>query len=184
MRDFFYNKGDIFIAVLIILVAVFVIYLRVSVIMDYSPTGEKGGSILPSVDEIIEEVGDAIGGNQQGNEGTDPVDTTPPPEDNTAAQNGGAATPPQENTPPPQTETPPQEETPPAQQPAEVSITVVAGDAASVIADKLLAAGAITDKQAFLNDVSAQGADSRLKMGTFSIPAGASHSDIIAILTA
>ena len=46
MRDFFYSKGDIFIAVLIILVAVFIIYLRVGVIMGYDPFGGGEGSLL------------------------------------------------------------------------------------------------------------------------------------------
>jgi hypothetical protein len=179
MRDFFYNKGDIMIAVLIILVAAFVIYVRVGVIMDYSHSGENSGSLLPkppSVEEIIDYVtgSEASGGAQQGGENTGEApaeQTTPPQEETPSVQPEGE----------PQTEAPPTEN-PPAQQ-TEIKIVVDAGDAASVIADKLLAAGAISDKQAFLSDVAAQGADSRLKMGTFTIPAGASHADIIAILT-
>ena len=181
MRDFFYNKGDILIAILIILVAAFIIYVRVGIIMDYSESGESGGSLLPkppSVDEIIDYVtgSDAAGEAVQEGEGAaePPADTNDTPQ-----QENQPPAPPEEN---PQPEQPP-EETPPAQQAGSVQIVVNAGDAASVIADKLLAAGAISDKQAFLSDVMAQKADSRLKMGTFTIPAGASHADIIAILT-
>jgi len=180
MRDFFYNKGDILIAIFIILVAAFIIYLRVGVIMDYSATGENGGSLLPkppSVDEIIDYV---TGSETAGAAGQEGEAASEPPADTT--------TPAQEETPPVQSEEEPQAEPPPAEDPpsgqtGSVQIVVDAGDAASIIADKLLNAGAITDKQAFLADVAAQGADSRLKMGTFSIPAGASHADIIAILT-
>ena len=180
MRDFFYNKGDILIAILIILVAAFIIYVRVGIIMDYSASGENGGSLLPkppSVDEIIDYVtGSETAGTagQEGESSSEPSAETPAP-----PQEEGPAVQPEGEPPTEQ----PQEETPPAGQPESVQIVVVAGDAASIIADKLLAAGAISDKQAFLADVAAQGADARLKMGTFTIPAGASHADIIAILT-
>ena len=183
MRDFFYNKGDVFIAVLIILVAALVIYLRVGVIMDYSPTGEKGGSMLPSISEIL----DQVTGANTDEEDQPQIENDPPVNDTPATA--------EEQEPPAQTESPPvqadpqpdppqdpQPENPPQAQPAEIQIVVSAGDAASVIADKLLAAGAITDKQAFISDVIAQGADSKLKVGTFTIPAGSSHSDIIKIL--
>ena len=49
MRDFFYNKGDVLIAALIILVAACVIYIRVGIIMDYPPSGENGLLPLPSL---------------------------------------------------------------------------------------------------------------------------------------
>jgi hypothetical protein len=180
MRDFFYNKGDILIAILIILVAAFIIYVRVGIIMDYSHSGESGGSLLPkppSVDEIL----DFVTGGESAGEGSQAGENAGEPSD-------GANTSSSEETPPviPEGGTeaePPPAENPPVQQAETVQIVVEAGDAASVIADKLLAAGAISDKQAFLSDVAAQGADSRLKMGTFTIPAGASHADIIAILT-
>ena len=130
MRDFFYNKGDILIAILIILVAAFIIYVRVGIIMDYSASGEGGGSLLPkppSVDEIIDYVTGSEAAGEAGQEGesaTEPSAETP--------------TPPQEENPPAQTEEKPpaeqpQEETPPAQQGESVQIIVNAGDAASVI---------------------------------------------------
>ena len=196
MRDFFYNKGDVFIAVLIILAAVFVIYMRVGVIMDYSASGSNSGSMLP--------MPSAIG---------DWGDRAPDAEaDEGSGQNGmsdGAADPPaQPEAAAPEAEQP--EVTPaPAAEPAgdpsmtaleaeqvggssggssgqpsgpSVQITVSEGDAASTIADKLLAAGAIRDKQAFLSEVTASGADSKLKIGTFTIPTGSTVSEVIAIL--
>ena len=177
MRDFFYNKGDVFIAVLIILIAAFVIYLRVGVIMDYSASGGKGESLLPMPPAIGEWGGrpsavgadEGSGQNDTGDNATDP---------STLSETNGQAG-----------QTPAEQEQPPAssvqvgQPPASsVQITVSAGDAASTIADKLLAAGAITDKQAFISEVLSQGADSKLKIGTFTIPTGSTVSEIITIL--
>ena len=152
MRDFFYNKGDVFIAVMIILVAAFVIYIRVGIIMD--PSGE-GALPVPSFWGTNEQAPEATTG-----EGNDII----------LEESGGQAD-------DVQTEEPPEQTTP-----ATIQITVNAGDAANVIADKLLAAGAITDTQAFLADVVAQGADQKLRIGTFSIPEGSGHLEIIAIL--
>lgn len=191
MRDFFYNKGDIFIAVLIILAAAFVIYLRVGVIMDYSASGDNSGSLLPmppTIGEVIDQVtgGSAAEGNAQDNDGAEGnggADQTQPQqqENDQSAVSQQEGNPPEQN--PPEQNPPEQNEDTPSQGSGQIQITVNAGDAASTIADKLLTAGAITDKQAFLADVMEQRADSRLKMGTFTIPAGASHSDIIKILT-
>jgi len=163
MRDFFYNKGDVFIAVLIILIAAFVIYIRVGVIMDYSATGDNRASLWPfgSGPSTSETTGD--GGRNPG-----PHPGEAPPEDEDPVV------------------TPPVEEDPPiVYDPGatEIQITVNAGDAASTIADKLFAANLIMDRPAFLDAVMTQGADSLLKTGTFTIPMGASNEEIIAILT-
>ena len=195
MRDFFYNKGDVLIAVLIILVAAFVIYLRIGVIMDYDPLG-IGSSGLFSHSGQTGQTGQT---GQPEQPQTDPAQEQPPA-DTDGAPDGAAQQQqqpdgalqntedqkPQQQQP---TQNPEDQPTqPPAQQPTTgqsgqpLQITVNAGDAASTIADKLYATGAISDKQAFLADVIAQGADSKLKIGTFTIPAGASHADIIAIL--
>ena len=129
--------------------------------MDYPPSKEGGMLPMPSV----------FGGTEE-----DPPAATEPQNEPDPGQ-----APEQTQDEPGQTEEPP-EQSPGQTAPAAVQITVNAGDSASTIADKLLAAGAITDKQAFLADVVAQGADSRLRAGTFTIPAGSSHLEIIAIL--
>ena len=169
MRDFFYNKGDVFIAVMIILAAAFVIYVRVGVIMNYPP--DEGGGLLPMPSFLEGEDQAATSSNEGG-----PV----VPED------AGAGLTPTEQTPlvEPEQIVEPEQTVEPEQPvvPQTVQITVNAGEAANTIADKLLAAGAITDTKAFLTDVVAQGADSRLKSGTFTIPVGSSHLEIIAIL--
>jgi len=161
MRDFFYSKGDVFLAVLIILIAAFVIYVRVSVIMDYSATGDNRANLFPFGPSTTEGTGD--GGRTVG----------PHPGEAPPADTDPAVTQPQE-------QEPPAEEDPGA---TEIQITVSAGDAASTIADKLFAAGLIMDRPAFLEVVMTQGADSKLKTGTFTIPMGAGNEEIIAILT-
>ena len=188
MRDFFYNKGDVLITILIILVATAVIYFRVGVIMNYPSDGDGGRNLIPSLGLFAQNgeqgQGQANAVNdrdaEQESENQPPAKTETPEQGQPAqasAQNPGDDVSSQE----PPTETDPPE---PAQPdpPQNTQITVNAGDAASTIADKLVAAGAIADKQAFLSEVMAQGADAKLKMGTFTIPAGATIAEIIKIL--
>ena len=171
MRDFFYNKGDVMIATIIILVAAFVIYVRVGIIMDY-PSDE--GFLPMPVFGNTEEDSAASTASTGGDNGTQGAGGS--------AEEPGAG----QGSQPGQTQEPePEQPTTEPEDPAvptSVQITVNTGDSASTIADKLLAAGAITDKEAFLADVMAQGADVRLRTGTFTIPAGSSHLEIIAIL--
>ena len=185
MRDFFYNKGDIFIAVIIILAAAVVIYIRVGIVLDYSEKGGKGSGLLPEL-PFFGSGGDDGDGPDKG--------TEPPAQGGQDGQGGQAVAPPdggqnpsggdgaQSQAPGGQNPPPGTQDPPPQSTPQSIQIIISAGDAASTIADKLLAAGAITDKQAFLSEVMAQGADSKLKIGTFTIPIGSSNSEIIAIL--
>ena len=173
MRDFFYNKGDVLIAILIILVAATVIYFRVGIVMGNPDPGERIRDFFSSLNLPGQSGEPAVTGTEddEGQQAAQPDDTdTPTQEDQTPADEPGGQDPEPEGTAPPPSAS------------ADVTITVNAGDAASTIADKLLAAGAISDKQAFLAEVEAQGAASKLKQGTFTIPAGSSISDIIKIL--
>jgi len=173
MRDFFYNKGDVLIAILIILVAATVIYFRVGIVMGNPDPGERIRDFFSSLNLPGQSGEPAVTGTEddEGQQPAQPDDTdTPTQEDQTPADEPGGQDPEPEDTAPPPSAS------------ADVTITVNAGDAASTIADKLLAAGAISDKQAFLAEVEAQGAASKLKQGTFTIPAGSSISDIIKIL--
>ena len=181
MRDFFYSKGDIFIAVLIILVAALVIYLRVGVIMGYEPFGIlPDKSTAPSSSVATEPENQSPAAPETDADNAD-VLSEPVGDDGATDQAD-----PEEDLPAQAVQEPEQPsntEAAPEQSSGSIQITVVSGDAASTIADKLLNAGAIQDKQAFLSDVMAQNADSKMKQGTFTIPANSSHSDIIAILT-
>jgi hypothetical protein len=176
MRDFFYNKSDVLIAILIILIAAFVIYTRVGVIMDYpsKAAGGEGTGYLPGIQDVLtgSEDADTDADKDEAAFSEDAPDADVPADE--------PVTPPSEDVPD-ETVTPPDPPVPP-ESTTEVSITVSAGDVGSTIADKLVAAGAITDKAAFLAEVATQHADTKLKQGTFKIPAGSTLSDIVKIL--
>jgi len=185
MRDFFYNKGDVLITILIVLVAATVIYFRVGVVMGDSDPGERIKNFFVTLISSSQTAEEPLPDAQAGEDGQGSAqEDEPGGQTETPAQDTADT---QQETPPPADEDPGAQETPPPEEPdvttAGTTITINAGDSASTIADKLLSAGAITDKQAFLAEVSAQKADSRLKQGTFSIPEGSSMNDIIAILT-
>jgi len=180
MRDFLYNKGDVLIAILVILVAAVVIYLRVGVVMDYDPLGLRNDASPAQAEQTPEEdqPPPPFAVEEDQNEGPGSQNEDHEEHAGQTGQTGQA-----DQVDPPQEDASPQNEDPPAPLSQTMQITVDSGDAASTIADKLYDAGAISDKQAFLSDVAAKGADSKLKQGTFTIPEGSSHADIITILT-
>ena len=65
----------------------------------------------------------------------------------------------------------------------DVSFTVSANQSAEAIGQALAGAGLVTDSQTFINAVNAAGAATRLKVGSFTIPAGSTPEQIVAILT-
>lgn len=65
----------------------------------------------------------------------------------------------------------------------DVSFTVSANQSAEAIGQALADAGLVADKQTFINAVNAAGAATRLKTGSFTIPAGSTPEQIVAILT-
>lgn len=79
------------------------------------------------------------------------------------------------------TETQPVEEQPTAPV-GETKITIPAGSYASKIAQILFDAGLVSSTDDFLKELSAEKADTKLKAGTFTIPAGSTMQEIIAIL--
>ncbi|GHU62185.1 hypothetical protein AGMMS49983_03180 [Clostridia bacterium] len=194
MKDFFYNKSDVLIAILIILVAAFVIYTRVGIIMDYPSkmAGGEGNTYMPDIQDVLT---DGLGGDRTHTTGgglpddvvtndVTPAVTAESPETAETTDDAWTAVTPADEDEPAEVVTPAETVTPPAPGTPQVdtSITVSPGDVGSVIGDKLVAAGAITDKSAFLAEVTAQGADSKLKSGMFKIPAGATLAEIVKIL--
>lgn len=69
------------------------------------------------------------------------------------------------------------------EQPAVVKLEIPEGSVSQEIAAKLKEAKLIADEKAFLDQVTAKGAEAGLKAGTFEIPAKATIDEIIAILT-
>lgn len=158
LRDIIYNISDILVTLIIIAAALLLISWRVSAIMDYG-SGEdisQDTQIESNVDE-----GQDGGG---GNEGSDAADNTDA--NNNADDTGGAANDDRN-----------------ASASGDISFTVSSNQTADSIGQALADAGLVTDKQTFITAVNAADAATRLKTGTFTIPAGSSPEQIVAILT-
>ena len=164
IKDFIYDFNDILVALLILAVAFGVITWRVADIMAYPEYLAKQESTFVA----------------QKNEETEldlsDVDLTP---DDTVVENINTDI---EDVTVSETT----EETEAAQTPAaatgETKITIPSGTPASKIADILYDAGLVTSTSDFLSTLTAQKADTKLKAGTFTIPAGSTMEEIIAIL--
>ena len=164
IKDFIYDFNDILVALLILAVAAGVITWRVADIMAYPEYLAKQQDIViaqkpeePDVD--MSGVDLTIDDTVIENINTDPEDAN--------AEVIGTET--------PETETP-------AAATGETKITIPSGTPASKIADILYDSGLITSTSDFLSALTAQKADTKLKAGTFTIPAGSNMDEIIAIL--
>ena len=159
-KDFIYDKNDIVIALVIVLLASFIILGRVNAIMDYpntlqaavTPTTENPATTDPNTPAVVTPV-------------TPPVVTPETP---------AVVTP---ITPP--VVTPTQPSTPPVM----ISVTIPSGSSGDAIAGILVTAGFVKQKSDFLTAVSAAGAEKKLKAGTFKIPNDSNISQVIAIIT-
>jgi hypothetical protein len=199
MRDFLYNKSDVLVALLIIVIAALVIFSRVGVLMNFSEAAEGAGDyaapVLPagsgdsgvsgaSVGADMIDGGLASDGAAEPGGGTAGIasggtagmaasgDTVS--SDDTAETGAGEVSAAAEDT-----------ETGTDGELGEiVTFSISAGDSASKIADNLLNAGLIANKQAFLNEVVAQKADTLLLIGSYQIPMGSTLAEIVDILTA
>jgi len=156
LRDFFYNKSDLLVALAIILVAAIVILSRVNAIMNYPDTRETEAKTAQSAQSDDVSAVDET-------EVTDELVAT----DESIAQDNAAGA---------------DEQTAQQEPPATVEFIISAGESAGKIAENLHAQGLIEDESGFLAELVAQGADTKLKIGTFTIPSGASVSEIIQIL--
>lgn len=73
---------------------------------------------------------------------------------------------------------------PPASPSGRVTVVIASGDAAPAVADKLVSAGVISDRAAFLSHLSTRGLDGAIKAGSFSLAPGADVDTVINTLTA
>ena len=164
LRDIIYNKSDILVTLLILIIAGLLIAWRVSAIMSYGVDDEAGSSDIDNGAGIVnsstlvndETTDEAIAAGETTD---DAISTTT--EEGSSTSEGTT-----------QTETS-----------GVVSIVVEKNDTADAIAAKLVAAGLITDKQVFLYAVSTAGADTRLKAGTFDIYIGMTPEQIVEVFT-
>lgn len=185
LKDFFYDKNDLVVALIIILLAGILISWRVGAIMDYpkvlaAELEQQGSGDLSSHGTMSNDP-DGTGTGSPEDPGSDTqtpglttpsgtTTTTPPAAGTTtsgaaAGQNGSSGT---TNKP---------------ASGASITITIPSGSSSDKIAQILMDAGLVSSKSAFTNAVVAADADRKLKAGTFTIPAGSTAAQVVAIIT-
>jgi hypothetical protein len=162
MRNFLYNKSDILIAIIIIAAAAIIIWTRVDAIMgsdeeSSDPAQNVAAEDLPAPDTETSE--GAVDASAEGGE-------TPLPDGETVNPDGSAT-----------------DGEAPVEGGEPIEFTVEVGSAASTVADDLESSGLIEASDAFLSELTAQNAETKLKAGTFEIVPGTSVSDIVKTLT-
>lgn len=168
LRNFFYNTSDIIIAAAIVLISAIVIWTRIDAIMSYS--AEVDQTVKTKAEEQIDpDTGDSDA--TIADIASDATTTTP-----TDTVTSGSAT-------EPTTTDPVADDSPTVTDDGTtVAFEVSPGRAASEIAQDLVDAGLITDKDAFLKQCKDSGADTKFKSGSFTIKKGATTDEIINIL--
>ncbi|MDR2162691.1 MAG: endolytic transglycosylase MltG [Clostridiales Family XIII bacterium] len=174
MRNFLYNKSDILIALIIIAVAAIIIWTRVDAIMS-AGDGEKGSPAATSEESSNTPPAPDTNETQQPITESEapPDEATPPADDESSPDGEGEVTADEGN--------PPEDEAPADEDPVEFTVEV--GSAASTVAEDLEASGLVESAGAFLDELKAQGAEKKLKAGTFKIKPGTSMADIVKKLT-
>jgi hypothetical protein len=169
MRDFIYGKSDVLVALLIVAIAGTVIFTRVNAIMEYPSrvAAETEAQAAEDADDAEAEGLADIEGQTDASTtdagGEALVDSSASAGQNQQSdQNAQSSTPATTGNP--------------------VSFAVASGEATSVIADNLVKAGLVSSRQVFLDAVTAKGAETRLRAGTFNIPPGSTPDQIVDIL--
>lgn len=165
IKDLIYDFNDILVALLILAVAAGVITWKLADIMAYPEyLAQQAGTIVASkpteepidMSDVDLTIDDTV------------VDINTNIEDANSEAIG--------------TETPTPAEEQPAAATTETKITIPSGSYASKIAQILFDAGLVSSTDDFLKELTAEKADTKLKAGTFTIPAGSTMEEIIAIL--
>lgn len=187
IKNFFYDKNDLLIALIVVAVALFIITNRVEAIMAYpehlaqiqaeqSKEAAEANQVAPpsNADKFRPDKNTTSAAFAAANEGritggaldqnTDGADTTSP----SAAQPASGQT-----------------AAPPTQKPnaSPSSLYVQNGDSWASVSAKLLNAGLISSKEDFMSAVTASHKENRLQVGNFTIPAGSDSAQIVAIIT-
>jgi hypothetical protein len=168
MKDFIYGKSDVLVALLIIAIAGTVIFTRVNAIMEYpsraaaaieqseEADGENDADTGAAADSADESDSDSA---QSGSD--DSKDSNSTQSGNNSNASGS-------------------DQSSPTVSP--VTFVIANGEPTSAIADRLVSAKLVENRQAFLNAVEAKSAETRLRAGTFTIPAGATPEQIVDVL--
>jgi hypothetical protein len=177
MRNFLYNKSDLFVALVIIVIAVFIIYMRVDAIMGGAAGKELNGTenrplpIEPASPGAAETTAAAEGHSDT--DGIEP-DAAVTPDGVDSAEANPPADPATSDTP---------AEPADASDNEPVLFTIEIGTTTGTVAKNLAAAGLVKSSKSFLKEVKKQNAEMKMKAGTFKIKPGTSVSKIVKILS-
>lgn len=170
LKDFFYDYNDIMLAILIIIVAGFVLFFKVTELMAYSPmsTGTKSRTEVDFTDVDLEQ-------QEVENINKNPEDVDSENQEGEVQQN-------EENN---QEEQKPDEKQDPgtAGTATDTIVEIPSGSATSKIASIIKEKGLVSDEKEFINRAVELKLDTKLKAGKFTIPAGSTLDDIIKILS-
>lgn len=174
LKDFLYDKNDILVALIIVLIAGLIITSRINVIMTYPQklVADKQGNVIESDLTKNKHDGGEDSSTDSGNksnsiEGAPDISTGIDKDEksSTGAKTTGSAVDKNSKTGAPH------------------SLYISYGSSTTKIADDLVNGKILKDKNEFLNAVTAAGAENKLKAGNFVIPADATAAEIVAIIT-
>jgi hypothetical protein len=173
IKDLFYNINDIVIAVIVLCVAIVVILTRVDAIMSYpetmaSSTGPKGGYVYLDDLETSSRYNDE---DQTENEDEDEEGED---EDTSNVEDFR----PSPFAPQPEVTTPPE-----VTAPSSYTLQIASGESMNTVGNTLVSWGFFESTRDFLNALESQNAGTRVKAGTFTIPANSTAEDIVRIIT-
>jgi hypothetical protein len=177
IKDIFYDTNDIIVALLIIAAALFLIWTRVTAIMEYPSSGAADeGALLASAngeewsgaagDAAAADATDSATGIDAGIDADIDAGTAADGGETTGDGDAQESAPAAENDPV-----------------TEYSVYIAYGETGAQIAQKLLDAGLIKSNEEFYDALIEADAATRLQAGTFIIPSTASPAEIVSILT-
>ena len=185
LKDIFYDKNDFIVALVLVIIGGFIISNQVDAIMSYPEQlaeqlqqeqleqeqlqqEQEGSAAKPEGDEEIADPSGEGQGEIQSPETQDPpVVSDPEP-----------VTPPVQE-PEPQTPTTSTE----FKTAVDRTVEIPSGAYSQKIAQILSDAGVVPSQEAFLKTVNDAGLETKLKAGTFKIPAGSTLDDVVKIVT-
>ena len=163
MKNFLYNKGDIFVCLLILVIAAGIIFWRVDVIMAYPEIAAKAA--LEQMDVDAADAGDAQGDEDQ-------ADTGDVPGDDGTLDGGtlesGSVTGDESGS-----------ESSKSDKVHMYAIYINYGDTMDTIADNCVALGLVESREEFYQLVEENGVESKIKAGQHYIPSNATHEELI-----
>ena len=174
LKDIFYDKNDIIVALAMVVVGAFIISSQVDSIMSYPEQ---------LADQLQQEQLEQEPLQQEGSSakpGDEEVSDFPLPDPDVQQE-------PEIQEPPAPPVQEPQPQTPPASSefkvPSDKTVEIPSGAYSQKIAQILADAGVVPSADAFLKAISDAGLETKLKAGTFKIPAGSTLNDVVKIVT-